>query len=117
MKCALTGAPLEPPTVHFLSGNSYNLSSLPEPEIGAELEDPKLAAEHRAIFAIRANLGSRAGQHEQFFSELEKSTDGFSTVANYFGKRLFADLKKTPAGGAGEAEGGGGGGGGGGGFR
>ena len=91
MKCALTGAPLEPPTVHILSGNSYNLSALPEPELGQELEDPKLAAEHRAVFAIRANLGSRAGQHEQFFSELEKSTHGFSTVANYFGKRLFAD--------------------------
>ena len=70
-KCHFTGAPLELPTVHFLSGNSYNLSSLPGAGLKAgssgagggsggggggmgldRLEDPKCAAEQQQVPCI-----------------------------------------------------------------
>ncbi len=28
-------------------------------------------------------------QHDKFFKQLEKSSDGFSTVAEYFGRGMF----------------------------
>jgi len=109
-KCSLTGAPLELPVVHFLSGNSYNLSALqggvsagdmaaaatsktngPAPHI-KNLEDPKCASEQHAVSDIMTKLQQNAvGVDEEFFNQLEISSDGFSTVAEYFSKCLFEE--------------------------
>ncbi len=35
-----------------------------------------------------------ASQHDKFFKQLEDSSDGFSTVAEYFGRGIF---DKTPS--------------------
>lgn len=39
---------------------------------------------------IRRSHIQRAGEHEKFFRELEISTDGFSTVADYFGLTVIS---------------------------
>ena len=85
-KCDLTGAALELPTIHFMSGNSYNMMAL-----NGKMEDPKAFAEQQSVFEIMQGLEQRNSQgvHEEFFHELEMSSDGFETVANYFGKCLF----------------------------
>jgi len=107
-KCNLTGGPLELPTVHFLSGNSYNLSSLPGGGAAADaaaaatantkgvaphsklLEDPKCAAEQHSVSDIMEKLEQNAKNvDEEFFNQLEISHDGFGTVAEYFSKCLF----------------------------
>ena len=92
-KCNLTGAPLELPTVHFLSGNSYNLSSLDTAQTGRtdKLEDPKCAGEQQAVADIIDGLRNlnREGVDEEFFHQLERSPDGFETISEYFGKCLF----------------------------
>jgi len=85
-KCELTGAALDLPTVHFMSGNSYNMSSL-----SGKLEDPKCSSDQQSVFEIMQGLEQRNihGVHEEFFHELEYSADGFETIAEYFGKCLF----------------------------
>jgi len=108
-KCNWTGAPLELPTVHFLSGNSYNLGSLPGGGAAAvdaaaaatsqsngpaphnkALEDPECIAEQLSVANIMQKLHQNADTvDEEFFNQLEISQDGFSTVAEYFSKCLF----------------------------
>jgi hypothetical protein len=71
--------------------NSYNLSSLPGSSL-EHLEDPKCAAEQKAVFDIANGLAKRRGDvDEEFFDEIEtaKGEAGFSLVADYFGKCLF----------------------------
>ena len=58
-KCALTGAPLELPAVHFLCGHAFNLRSLGE----NDRDCPLCAPQFRAILDIRNSL--RAGAAEQ----------------------------------------------------
>ena len=88
----MTGAPLELPVVHFLTMNSYNLSSLPSGGSLDHLEDPKCATEQRAVFDIAKGLAKRRMDvDEEFFDEIESARGeaGFSLVADYFGKCLF----------------------------
>lgn len=35
-------------------------------------------------------MQANAVQHDQFFKQLEGSTDGFTTVAEFFGRSIFA---------------------------
>ena len=58
-KCALSGAPLELPAVHFACGHSYNLRSLGE----NEKECPICAPQFRAILDIKKAM--RSGATEQ----------------------------------------------------
>ena len=58
-RCALSGAPLELPAVHFLCGHSFNARSLGE----GERECPLCAPQFRTILDIRRSL--RAGVAEQ----------------------------------------------------
>ncbi len=58
-RCALSGAPLELPAVHFLCGHSFNARSLGD----SERDCPLCAPQFRTILDIRASL--RAGAAEQ----------------------------------------------------
>jgi len=95
--CCMTGAPLELPVVHFMSGNSYNLSSLPLANSASldRLEDPKCVNDQNAVLEISRGLAKRRMDvDEEFFSELQMSQggeSGFALVADYFGKCLFED--------------------------
>jgi len=39
---------------------------------------------------IRNSHMVRANQHEEFFRDLENSTDGFTTVANFYGLTVIS---------------------------
>ncbi|KAH9258492.1 hypothetical protein BASA81_002994 [Batrachochytrium salamandrivorans] len=90
--CSLTGAALELPVVHFLSGNTYNLASLPTTS-STRLQDPKCYQDQHSVLDIAKGLARRrADVDEEFFSELQLvrgGEAGFSFVADYFGKCLF----------------------------
>ena len=58
-KCAVTGAPLELPAVHFMCGHSCNLRNLGE----NEKECPICGPQFRTILDIRRSL--RSGAQEQ----------------------------------------------------
>jgi hypothetical protein len=56
-----------------------------------ELEDEKVheQMEKEKWNSILKNQINAAQDHEAFYKELELSTDGFTTVANYFGKTII----------------------------
>jgi len=84
-KCSKTQLPLKLPSVHFMDGNSYNITSLSSDT----MESPRLSREIRGLERIRSQLRKRASHHEQFFEELEHSPDGFAKISEHLGRGLF----------------------------
>ncbi|KAK3611536.1 hypothetical protein CHS0354_016470 [Potamilus streckersoni] len=88
-KCSICSHPLELPSVHFLcephSFHQHCLESYAE----NDTECPVCLPENRKIMdIIRAQEQSR-DLHESFHNQLERSQDGFSVVADYFGRGVF----------------------------
>jgi hypothetical protein len=46
--------------------------------------------EDRQWLELKKRLEQKAGNHEQFFQQLETNDDGFKVVADYFGKGVFS---------------------------
>eukprot|EP00795_Rhopilema_esculentum_P008547 gene8547-14548_t len=67
-KCMICSRMLELPAVHFLCGDSFHQQ---------KVMDIIKAQEHNKDL------------HEQFHHQLERSADGFSVVADYFGRGVF----------------------------
>ncbi|XP_071958560.1 vacuolar protein sorting-associated protein 11 homolog isoform X2 [Antedon mediterranea] len=87
-KCSICNHPLELPSVHFLCQHSYHQHCF-EGYAENDQECPVCAPENKKVQdIIRAQEQSR-DLHEQFHRQLEKSTDGFSVVADYFGRGVF----------------------------
>ncbi|PSC75564.1 vacuolar -sorting-associated 11-like protein [Micractinium conductrix] len=80
-----TNAPLELPSVHFLCGHSFNLRTLGDGDAAC----PLCAAEHRQAQELRRSNAASATDKDTFFKQLRAAPDGFSLVAEYFGKGLL----------------------------
>ncbi|GIL60245.1 hypothetical protein Vafri_14880, partial [Volvox africanus] len=89
-RCSASGAPLELPVVHFLCGHSFNLRQLGD----NDRECPLCAPDQRRVAEIRHSMQAASLQPERFFAELRQATDGFSVVAEHFGRGL---MNVTPA--------------------
>jgi hypothetical protein len=85
IKCHACGLALTLPAIHFLCIHSYHQRCIAE----NETECPKCAPEYRKVCEIKERLNASAHQHDRFFAQLDDSTDGFATVAEYFGKGIF----------------------------
>ncbi len=88
-KCAVCTSPLDLPSIHFLCMHSYHKRCL-----DPENECPKCTPENEKILAINRSYEDHADQHEVFFKQLEAAQDGFETVAEYFGRRIFSKPKR-----------------------
>ncbi|KAL4418990.1 hypothetical protein ABPG77_004463 [Micractinium sp. CCAP 211/92] len=87
-----TNAPLELPSVHFLCGHSFNLRTLGDGDAAC----PLCAAEHRKAQELRrSNLASAADKASPPGRFSIRSCDGFSLVAEYFGKGLLNNTSVT----------------------
>lgn len=84
-RCAATGQPLELPVVHFLCGHSFNLRSLGE----NDQECPLCAPDFKRVLDIRRNMKAGALKPDEFFMQLDASADGFSVIAEHFGRGLM----------------------------
>ncbi|OQR92954.1 vacuolar protein sorting-associated protein [Thraustotheca clavata] len=84
-KCDLCNHDLDLPVVHFMCGHSYHQNCISE----TERECITCAPEHRHLLSLKQSLEVKAGNHEQFFNQLETAADGFNTIAEYFGKGIF----------------------------
>lgn len=88
-KCMICSRPLELPAVHFLCGDSFHHGCFESYSDGDGNECPICAPENRKVMdMIRAQEHNR-DLHEQFNHQLERSADGFSVVADYFGRGVF----------------------------
>jgi hypothetical protein len=84
-KCTYCSNLLDLPAIHFLCMHSFHQRCLGE----NENECPVCTPQNRKILEIKRSLEENAGQHDQFFKQLEGSLDGFSTVSEYFSKGIF----------------------------
>ncbi|KAH3841675.1 vacuolar protein sorting-associated protein 11 homolog [Dreissena polymorpha] len=88
-KCSICNHPLELPSVHFLcEPHSFHQHCF-ENYAENENECPVCMPENRKIMdIIRAQEHGR-DLHETFHNQLERAQDGFSVVADYFGRGVF----------------------------
>lgn len=83
--CSACTTRLDLPAVHFLCNHSYHQRCLGE----NERECPICAGMNKKIMEYKRSLDENASQHEEFFKLLDGSPDGFSIVAEYFGRGIF----------------------------
>jgi acetylornithine/succinyldiaminopimelate/putrescine aminotransferase len=52
----------------------------------------RCAADNREVVELRRALQGAAGAHDKFFEQLADAEDGFSVVADHYGKGLFSHV-------------------------
>jgi len=87
-KCSACNHNLELPTVHFLCDHSYHKHCF-QSYSDSDTECPACFNENKKILDIVKSQQSTRDQHDTFHSQLEKAEDGFSIVAEYFGRGVF----------------------------
>ena len=92
--------PLDLPSMHFMSGKSYNLDNLTEQSDGSR-QCPHTGADHTLILQSAKRLKERSSDNENFYRELSDASNqnrGIECIADYFGRALmtpmdFVDVK------------------------
>lgn len=87
-KCMICSRPLELPAIHFLCGDSFHTNCF-ESYSDNENECPCCSPENRKIMDIIRSQEHNKNLHEKFHNQLERSANGFSVVADYFGRGVF----------------------------
>uniref|UniRef100_A0A2C9MAP2 Vacuolar protein sorting-associated protein 11 homolog n=1 Tax=Biomphalaria glabrata TaxID=6526 RepID=A0A2C9MAP2_BIOGL len=88
-KCNICSHSLELPSVHFLcEPHSYHQHCF-ESYAENDMECPVCAPENRKIMDIIRAQEQSKDIHEFFHNQLERAPDGFSVVADYFGRGVF----------------------------
>lgn len=91
-KCTACTFTLDLPAVHFMCMHSFHLRCLGD----NEKECPECAPEYRSILETRRNLEQNARDQNWFFQQLKNSKDGFSVIADYFGKGVVSIVSTDP---------------------
>lgn len=84
-KCSLCQSSLDLPAVHFLCMHSFHQRCLGE----NERECPLCIPENRKLLDMKRTLEQNANDHDRFFQLLRNSDDGFSVIAEYFGRGVL----------------------------
>ncbi|XP_028664283.1 vacuolar protein sorting-associated protein 11 homolog [Erpetoichthys calabaricus] len=90
-KCSMCNSPLELPSVHFLCSHSFHQHCF-ESYAESESECPTCAPDNRKVLDMLRAQDQKRDQHELFQRQLKCSKDGFSVVADYFGRGVFNKL-------------------------
>lgn len=88
-KCTACTSALDLPAVHFLCMHSFHQRCLGD----NEKECPVCAPNNRQILDMKRSLEANVNDHDTFFQLLRNSDDGFSVIAEYFGRGI---LNKVP---------------------
>lgn len=90
-RCAICGGSLDLPTVHFLCKHSYHQRCLniPEGQDASEVACPKCEPQNQAVRQLRWAQQERAGQNELFMDDLNRSSDRFYTISDWFGRGVM----------------------------
>jgi len=84
-RCSLCTQTLDLPAAHFMCMHSFHTRCLGE----NDRECPVCAPENRAIQEVKRALAAAAADQDRFFQALENSDDGFSVVADHFGRGII----------------------------
>ena len=93
-RCSSCGGNLDLPTVHFMCKHSFHQRCL-NSTVAADATDrgsecPICKPSNDTIKAIRRAQIEHTGQHDLFKSALERSSDRFGTVSDFFGRGVMA---------------------------
>ena len=87
MNCDYCGAALTLPAIHYLCGHSYHYHRCSSSD--GDHECHKCGPDFRKVKEIKESMKISVSHHDRFFKQLEDSKDGFSTVAEFFGRAIF----------------------------
>ncbi|XP_004516854.1 vacuolar protein-sorting-associated protein 11 homolog [Cicer arietinum] len=85
-KCTACTFTLDLPAVHFMCMHSFHLRCLGD----NEKECPECAPEYRSVLETKRNLEQNSKDQDRFFQKVKNSKDGFSVIAEYFGKGIIS---------------------------
>lgn len=92
-KCTTCTFTLELPAVHFMCMHSFHQRCLGD----NDKECPECAPEYGAVFEMKRSLEQNSKNQDQFFHQVRTSKDGFSVIAEYFGKGIISKTSKGPS--------------------
>lgn len=92
-KCTTCTFTLDLPAVHFMCMHSFHLRCLGD----NEKECPECAPEYRSVLEMKRNLEQNASNQDRFFELVKSSKDGFSVIAEYFGKGIISKTSHGPS--------------------
>ncbi|KAK7382808.1 hypothetical protein VNO80_01897 [Phaseolus coccineus] len=87
-KCTACTFTLDLPAVHFMCMHSFHLRCLGD----NEKECPECAPEYRSVLEMKRNLEQNSKDQDRFFHQVKSSKDGFSVIAEYFGKGIISKI-------------------------
>ncbi|MFS7921846.1 putative transcription factor C2H2 family [Helianthus anomalus] len=93
-KCTACTFTLDLPAVHFMCMHSFHQRCLGD----NEKECPECAPEYRSVLEMKRNLEQNSKNQDQFFNQVKSSKDGFSVIAEFFGKGIISKTSKGPSG-------------------
>lgn len=85
-KCTACTFTLDLPAVHFMCMHSFHLRCLGD----NEKECPECAPEYRSVLEMKKSLEQNSKDQDRFFQQVRNSKDGFSVIAEYFGKGIIS---------------------------
>ncbi|CAN1121102.1 Vacuolar protein-sorting-associated protein 11 homolog [Linum perenne] len=91
-KCTACTFTLDLPAVHFMCMHSFHQRCLGD----NEKECPECAPEYRSVLEMKRNLEQNSKDQDRFFQQVKGSKDGFSVIAEYFGKGIISKTSNGP---------------------
>ncbi|KAH9288078.1 hypothetical protein KI387_032195 [Taxus chinensis] len=88
-KCTGCTFTLDLPAVHFMCMHSFHQRCLGD----NEKECPVCAPQNKTLLEMKRSLEQNAKDHDRFFQLVRNSNDGFSVIANYFGRGVMNKTK------------------------
>lgn len=92
--CSYCGQQLDLPAIHFMCGHSYHHRCCTS-HVGEDDAEscPKCHKKNLEILQRKQKFEESSDQHDVFFKQLNKTSDGFSVVSEYLGRNMFNSLK------------------------
>ncbi|GLU08050.1 hypothetical protein SLE2022_249790 [Rubroshorea leprosula] len=91
-KCTACTFTLDLPAVHFMCMHSFHQRCLGD----NEKECPECAPEYRSVLEMKRSLEQNSKDQDRFFQQIKSSKDGFSVIAEYFGKGVISKTSNGP---------------------
>ncbi|GAB4859345.1 Vacuolar protein sorting-associated protein 11 [Ancistrocladus abbreviatus] len=91
-KCTACTFTLDLPAVHFMCMHSFHQRCLGD----NEKECPECASEYRSVLEMKRSLEQNPKDQDLFFQQVKSSKDGFSVIAEYFGKGIISKSTVKP---------------------
>ncbi|KAM1010377.1 hypothetical protein FF1_045722 [Malus domestica] len=93
-KCTACTFTLDLPAVHFMCIHSFHQRCLGD----NEKECPVCAPEYKSVLETKRSLEQNSKDQDRFFQQVKSSKDGFSVIAEYFGKGVISKTTNGPTG-------------------